>query len=79
MAAQGVHLGIKKGRQSGVASATRRSPTQSISPAKESSPGRALRLMSRNIAANLLHLPHPEPYIDRFGRASGISRRSAIC
>ena len=72
MAAQGVHLGIKKGRQSG----RRLGYSQIANPIYLSRKGvfsrrRALRLMSRNIAANLLHLPHPEPYIDRFGRASG--------
>jgi GT2 family glycosyltransferase len=72
MAAQGVHLGIKKGRQSG----RRLGYSQIANPIYLSRKGvfpwrRALRLMSRNIAANLLRLPHPEPYIDRFGRASG--------
>jgi len=32
---------------------------------------RALRLMGRNTAANLLRLMSPEPYIDRAGRANG--------
>jgi GT2 family glycosyltransferase len=72
LAAQGVHLGIKEGRQSGM----RLGYSQIANPIYLSRKGtlpwlRALRLISRNIAANLLRLMTPEPYIDRAGRASG--------
>jgi hypothetical protein len=72
LAAHGVHLGIKEGRQTG----KRLGYSQIANPIYLSRKGtlpwlRALRLMSRNIAANLLRLMTPEPYIDRAGRASG--------
>lgn len=70
--AQGVHLGIKGGRQSGV----RLGYSQIANPIYLARKGtcpwrRALRTMSRNIAANCLRTPAPEPYIDRFGRLMG--------
>ena len=72
LAAQGVHLGIKEGRQSGM----RLGYSQIANPIYLSRKGtlpwlRALRLMGRNTIANLLRLLSPEPYIDRAGRASG--------
>jgi len=71
-AAQGVHLGFKRGRQSGV----RLGYSQIANPIyllrKGTCPWpRALRLMSRNMAANLLRSLNPEPYIDRVGRMIG--------
>jgi hypothetical protein len=71
-AAQGVHLGIKHGRQRGV----RLGYSQIANPIYLSRKGtfpwpRALRLMSRNIAANLVRSLKPEPYVDRLGRAAG--------
>jgi GT2 family glycosyltransferase len=71
-AAQGVHLGIKQGRQSGI----RLGYSQIANPIYLSRKGtcsraRALRLMSRNIAANCIRSLKPEPYIDRLGRATG--------
>jgi GT2 family glycosyltransferase len=71
-AAQGVHLGIKQGRQSGV----RLGYSQIANPIYLSRKGtcswsRAMRLMSRNIAANCLRSVKPEPYVDRLGRAAG--------
>jgi GT2 family glycosyltransferase len=70
--AKGVHLGVKQGRQSGV----RLGYSQIANPIYLSRKGtcpwpRALRLMSRNIAANLIRSLIPEPYIDRAGRVSG--------
>lgn len=70
--AQGVHLGIKQGRQSGV----RLGYSQVANPIYLSRKGtfpwpRALRLMSRNMAANFLRSLKPEPYVDRLGRAAG--------
>lgn len=71
-AARGVHLGIKRGRQSGV----RLGYSQIANPIYLSLKGtvpwrRAMRQMSRNMAANLLRALKPEPYIDRIGRAAG--------
>jgi hypothetical protein len=71
-AARGVHLGIKRGRQSGV----RLGYSQIANPIYLARKGtcpwpRALRGMSRNIAANCLRSMAPEPYIDRRGRLAG--------
>jgi GT2 family glycosyltransferase len=70
--AQGVHLGIKQGRQSGM----RLGYSQIANPIYLSRKGifpwsRAVRVMSRNIAANCLRSLRPEPYIDRQGRVAG--------
>jgi hypothetical protein len=71
-AARGVHLGIKQGRQSGV----RLGYSQIANPIYLSAKGtfpwpRALRLMSRNIAANFVRSLRPEPYVDLLGRVAG--------
>jgi GT2 family glycosyltransferase len=71
-AAQGIHLGVKQGRQSGI----RLGYSQIANPIYLSRKGtcpwpRALRMMSRNIAANLARSLSPEPYIDRAGRFAG--------
>ena len=71
-AACGVHLGIKRGRQSG----RRLGYSQIANPIYLSRKGtcpwrRSLRLMMRNIAANLLRSLKPEPYVDRMGRVAG--------
>jgi GT2 family glycosyltransferase len=71
-AAQGVHLGVKQGRQSGV----RLGYSQIANPIYLSRKGtcpwpRALRMMSRNIAMNLARSLNPEPYVDRPGRVAG--------
>ena len=63
---------MKQGRQSGM----RLGYSQIANPIYLSRKGtlpwsRALRLMGRNTAANLLRLMSPEPYIDRAGRANG--------
>jgi GT2 family glycosyltransferase len=68
----GVHLGIKTGRQSGV----RLGYSQIANPIYlvrkgTCSPQRAMFLMTRNIAANLIKILRPEAYIDRRGRAAG--------
>jgi GT2 family glycosyltransferase len=70
--AKGIHLGAKQGRQSGV----RLGYSQIANPIYLSRKGscpwpRSLRLMGRNIAANLARSLIPEPYIDRAGRVSG--------
>ena len=71
-AAQGIHLGVKQGRQSGV----RLGYSQIANPIYLSRKGtcpwpRALRMMSRNVAMNLVRSLKPEPYIDRAGRVAG--------
>lgn len=68
----GVHLGTKTGRQSGL----RLGYSQVANPLYligkgTMSPRRALRLMARNIAANLLRAARPEPWVDRRGRLKG--------
>lgn len=68
----GVHLGIKHGRQSG----QRLGYSQIANPIYLSRKGtcpwrRSLRLMTRNVTANLLRSLKPEPYVDRLGRVAG--------
>jgi GT2 family glycosyltransferase len=69
---QGVHLGFKAGRVSGL----RFGYSQVINPAyliaKGSMPRRfAMRLMARNLCANAARSLWPEPYVDRWGRLKG--------
>lgn len=71
-AAAGVHLGVKRGRVSGV----RFGYSQIANPVylwrKGTMTGRAmLRQMARNMAANLARAARPEPFIDRRGRLRG--------
>lgn len=71
-AAQGVHLGVKIGRQSGV----RLGYSQIANPVylvgkRHYTRMMALRQMSRNLAANLIRVWRPEPYVDRSGRLDG--------
>ncbi len=68
----GVHLGTKSGRTSG----KKLGYSQIANPVyllrKKTIPPRlAWRLMSRNLAANLLRCVFPEPYVDRAGRLRG--------
>lgn len=70
--ARGVHLGVKSGRTSGL----RLGYSQIANPVYLARKGsyewrRALWSMARNLGANLLHAPVPEPYIDRRGRLRG--------
>ena len=74
-AAYGVHLGVKRGRQSG----KRLGYSQIANPIYLAGKGtcpwrRSLQLMSRNFAANLIRSLQPEPYIDRAGRLRGNCR-----
>ena len=69
---RGVHLGVKRGRQSGV----RLGYSQIANPLylmrKRSMRGdRALALIGRNLAMNLVKSMRPEPYVDRRGRLIG--------
>ena len=71
-AALGVHLGVKHGRQSGF----RLGYSQIANPIYLTRKGtcswaRAVRLMSRNLAANCVRSLGPEPYVDRSGRVRG--------
>lgn len=71
--ARGVHLGTKGGRTAGVRLGysqvvnplyiARRVPSYTIR--------RAIRQTARNIAANLIRTPWPEPWVDRRGRLHG--------
>jgi GT2 family glycosyltransferase len=71
-AAQGVHLGIKQGRQSGVRLGYSQIANPIYLSRKGTCPWRsALRIMSRNIAMNLTRSLMPEPYVDRAGRVVG--------
>lgn len=70
--AQGVHLGTKLGRTSGV----RFGYSQMVNPVHLARRGRcgwgrALGQMGRNLLANLLRGMRPEPWVDRRGRLRG--------
>lgn len=71
-AARGVHLGVKSGRQSGrrLGYSQVSNPLYLVRKGTCSS-GKALKLMSRNVVANLAKTIRPEPYIDRAGRLKG--------
>lgn len=69
---KGVHLGAKNGRPSGI----KFGYSQVANPVYLIRKGTmtlsfALPLIVRNIAANVLHTPRPEPWIDRRGRLKG--------
>ncbi len=69
---RGVHLGLKAGRVSG----TRFGYSQVVNPIyllrkRTMPPGFALRLVTRNLVANLVRSLRPEPYVDRRGRLRG--------
>ena len=71
-ALRGVHLGTKSGRSPG----KRLGYSQIANPLYlmfrgTMAPHRALRQIARNIAANAIRSPRPEPWIDRFGRLRG--------
>lgn len=68
----GVHRGVKHGRSSGV----RVGYSQVVNPVYLARKGTmrahyALRIIARNIAANLRRSVRPEPWIDRRGRVAG--------
>ncbi len=68
----GVHLGVKRGRTSGV----RFGYSQVANPIYLMSKGTmsvafGARHVARNLLANLAHLPWPEPHVDRYGRCKG--------
>lgn len=68
----GVHLAVKHGRTSGL----RFGYSQVANPLYLSRKGSlsasySLRHLARNVAKNLLHVAHPEPWVDRRGRLRG--------
>ncbi len=72
LALRGVHLGIKGGRQNGL----RLGYSQVANPVylirqATMRPSHALRLICRNIFANLAKSLRPEPWVDRRGRLQG--------
>lgn len=69
---QGVHMGTKTGRTPGVKLGYSQiaNPFYLLSKGTISAP-RALRIMARNLAMNLLRAPRPEAWIDRRGRLRG--------
>jgi GT2 family glycosyltransferase len=73
--ARGVHLGVKRGRQSGL----RLGYSQIANPIYLMRKGnfawrRGLALMARNVVSNCVRSMKPEPYVDRIGRAAGNAR-----
>ncbi len=68
----GVHLGTKTGRSRGLPLGYSQiaNPVYMIRKGTMS-PRRALRLMLRNMLANLAKALHPEPWVDRRGRVRG--------
>ena len=71
-ALRGVHLGTKSGRSPGM----RLGYSQIANPLYlvfrgTMAPHRALHLMARNVIANTIRSPRPEPWIDRIGRLRG--------
>ncbi len=71
-ASVGVHLGTKAGRQSGVRFGYSQIANPVYLHAKGTMHARyALRLMARNVAANIGRLAYPEAHVDRAGRAKG--------
>jgi GT2 family glycosyltransferase len=74
----GVHLGTKVGRSPGM----RLGYSQIANPVyllrkKTMGPRHALIQMARNVVANILRVPRPEPWVDRRGRLRGNVRAMA--
>lgn len=69
---QGVHMGTKTWRTPGVKLGYSQiaNPAYLVAKGTMSLP-RALRIMLRNLAMNLLRAPRPEPWVDRRGRLRG--------
>ncbi len=68
----GVHRGVAKGRTPGLALGF----SQMVNPVYlvrkgTMRPGKAMRLMAKNLIANHAKLVRPEPFIDRLGRSKG--------
>lgn len=68
----GVHLGAKSGRTSGVRLGYSQIANAAYLVRKGTMPpGRALKLATRNVIANVVKSPRPEPWVDRRGRLRG--------
>lgn len=68
----GVHLGTKTGRSRGITLGYSQIANPVYLRSKGTMKGsRALRMMLRNLAANLAKSPRPEPWVDRRGRLRG--------
>ena len=68
----GVHLGVKSGRVSGVRFGYSQIANPIYLVGKRTLPVRwAMRLIARNLAANVVGSLWPEPHIDRLGRLKG--------
>lgn len=68
----GVHLGVKRGRNSGLQFGYSQVANPLYLLRKGSmSPGYSLRHIARNLGKNMLHSLHPEPWVDRRGRLKG--------
>ena len=72
-AARGVHLGVKRGRGSGVRLGCSQVADPLYLAGKRCSYrfGRALPHVARNMAMNIVRAGWPEPYVDRRGRLRG--------
>lgn len=71
-ACRGVHLGIKRARQSGLMFGYSQVANPIYLLVKGSIvPGKAFGQMSRNLLANAARVAFPEPWVDRRGRAKG--------
>ena len=71
-AARGVHLGVKTGRQAGkrLGYSQIANPIYLVRKGSHTWP-KALKLISRNVLANVVRSLYPESYIDRLGRCLG--------
>lgn len=68
----GIHLGVKRGRASGVKFGYSQIANPLYLIRKGTMSARfGARTMARNLASNLIHLPRPEPHVDRLGRFKG--------
>jgi GT2 family glycosyltransferase len=69
---RGVHLGTKSGRTNGVRLGYSQIANPGYLMSKQSmNRPRAMAIMLRNLAANLVKSPFPEPWVDRRGRLKG--------
>ena len=71
-ALRGIHLGVKSGRSPGrqLGYSQIANPVRLVR-AGTMAPHRALSIMLRNILANVVRSPRPEPWVDRYGRLRG--------
>ncbi len=71
-AVAGVHMGTKRGRQSGLKLGYSQVANPLYFVGKGTMPlSEAVTQIGRNVAANLVRCVHPEPWVDRLGRLHG--------